>query len=188
MTKIVKLPQSLVRAGVARGDITPPVGIYHRMWGAATHDRSTGVHRPLTATVLTLASADASASETPKISVALDHCLFWTAEMNAFLERVAERANVSQESITVYFSHTHAAGLMGLERCELPGGDMIPQYLDEMATEVARLVSAAISNAQSASISYGTGAARWRPIETISIPSMMDTFAGSIQTELPTTR
>ena len=48
----VDTPQSRCRAGLARGDITPPVGIYHRMWGAATHDRAIGVHRPLEATAL----------------------------------------------------------------------------------------------------------------------------------------
>ncbi len=42
------------RAAIARCDITPPVGIYHRMWGAALHDRATGVHRPLEATLLWL--------------------------------------------------------------------------------------------------------------------------------------
>ena len=36
--------------GVARRDVTPPVGIYSRSWGAATHDVAEGVHRPLTAT------------------------------------------------------------------------------------------------------------------------------------------
>jgi hypothetical protein len=40
--------------GIAREDITPPVGIYAKNWGAATHDVAEGIHRPLTATVLTL--------------------------------------------------------------------------------------------------------------------------------------
>ena len=48
----VLTPQSRCRFGIARCDVTPPVGIYHRMWGAATHDRATGVHRPLSATAV----------------------------------------------------------------------------------------------------------------------------------------
>ena len=34
--------------GVARRDITPPPGIFIRVWGPATEDVSTGTHRPLT--------------------------------------------------------------------------------------------------------------------------------------------
>ena len=41
----VETPQSICRFGIAVGDITPPVGIYHRMWGAATHERAEGIHR-----------------------------------------------------------------------------------------------------------------------------------------------
>ena len=55
-------PTSRCRLGVARCDITPPVGAYHRMWGAARHDRSTGVHRPLTATALVFQALAAGAS------------------------------------------------------------------------------------------------------------------------------
>ena len=47
---VLNTPQSRCRAAVARCEITPPIGIYHRMWGAALHDRATGVHRPLEAT------------------------------------------------------------------------------------------------------------------------------------------
>jgi len=53
-TTRIMSPASRLRFGLRRVDITPPVGIYHRMWGAATHDRSTGIHRPLTATAFVL--------------------------------------------------------------------------------------------------------------------------------------
>ena len=42
------------RIGVARADITPPVGIYSRNWGAAKHDVAESIHLTLTLTVLTL--------------------------------------------------------------------------------------------------------------------------------------
>ena len=50
--KAIRTPQASCRAGFASGDITPPVGIYHRMWGAALHDRATGIHRPLEAKLM----------------------------------------------------------------------------------------------------------------------------------------
>ena len=36
-----------VQAGIGRAEITPPVGIAHGNWGAATHSRSEGIDMPL---------------------------------------------------------------------------------------------------------------------------------------------
>jgi uncharacterized protein YecE (DUF72 family) len=41
-------------AGVARTDITPPLGIAHAGWGAQSHQRAAGVDLPLWATALAL--------------------------------------------------------------------------------------------------------------------------------------
>ena len=53
--KSLDFPQSRCQAAAGQIDITPPIGIYHRMWGAAKHDRAASVHRPLNATMLWLA-------------------------------------------------------------------------------------------------------------------------------------
>src|SRR5215211_5700082 len=45
------------RIGIARADITPPVGIYARNWGAAQHDVAQAIHRPLTLTAMILTGA-----------------------------------------------------------------------------------------------------------------------------------
>src|SRR5438477_10214412 len=45
------------RIGIARADITPPVGISARNWGASKHDVARTIHRPLTLTAMTLAPA-----------------------------------------------------------------------------------------------------------------------------------
>ena len=47
MTDVLKHPEFSGSIGVARVDITPPVGIYSRTWGSARHDMAEGVHRPL---------------------------------------------------------------------------------------------------------------------------------------------
>lgn len=154
----VDTPQGFCKFGIARAEVTPPVGIYHRMWGAATHERATGVHRPLTATAFTLQAADAAPGiDAEQVVVALDHCLFWDREMSVFLETVSDLTGVAREQISVAFSHTHAAGLMGLERAMLPGGDLIAPYLDRLATETASLVQQARKKAKPAAVVFGTG-------------------------------
>ena len=52
--------------GVARRDITPPHGIFVRIWGPATEAVSTGTHRPLTLTSLALVAASAACDADPK--------------------------------------------------------------------------------------------------------------------------
>lgn len=156
-SRLLRFPHSRVRAGVARGDITPPVGIYHRMWGAATHDRSTGVHRPLTATALCLTSAKATGFDDGVVFIGVDHCLFWAAEMQRVLKGIVAVADVPADRIVVLFSHTHGAGLMGLERKDLPGGDLIEPYLDRLTSTIGALVQTARNQMQPAGIAYGAG-------------------------------
>jgi hypothetical protein len=154
----VDTPHSTCRFGLARGDITPPVGIYHRLWGAAAHDRATGVHLPLTATALVFQAANEPTSVgTEQVLVAVDHCLLWAAEMEALLAAVCGQAGLETEQLVVAFSHTHAAGLMGLERRDLPGGELIPPYLERLAAQVAGLVAEARRSPAPATIVYGTG-------------------------------
>src|SRR5262249_16831916 len=57
----------------------------------------------------------------------------------------------------VAFSHTHGAGLMGLERVALPGGDLIPPYLGRLGRTVAELIVQARDRMQHARIAYGAG-------------------------------
>jgi hypothetical protein len=151
----IEPPQTRCLIGVARGDITPPVGIYHRMWGAAAHERSTGVHRPLTATVMYLQNPHAA--DEFQIVVALDHCLLRPQEMQDLRDRVSAASELPGERFVFYFSHTHAAGLIGYERRDLPGGDLIPPYLERLGAEVASLARKARGAKQLASIVYGYG-------------------------------
>jgi hypothetical protein len=152
-------PQSRCRFGIARCDITPPVGIYHRMWGAAAHDRATGVHRPLTATAICFQALNDAAVEgdDEQVLVALDHCLLWAGELHSLTAHVCQAAKLDPRRLVVTFSHTHAAGLMGLERESLPGGELIRPYLDDLARKVARLVIEARRNAAPATLTYGVG-------------------------------
>lgn len=153
--KPVETPQSVCRVGFARADITPPVGIYHRMWGAALHDRSTGVHRPLTATAMWVGPAELREG-TPQLLIGLDHCIIDRAEVDRFREKAAATAGLTPEQVLVTFSHTHGSCWMSRTRSHLPGGDLIGPYLDRLAEVCGALAKEAAAAARPATIAYGT--------------------------------
>jgi hypothetical protein len=148
----VDTPQSRCRVGFARADITPPVGIYHRMWGAALHDRATGVHRPLTATALWLESLDKKAHH---VVLGLDHCLLDRDEFNRIRGLVGKGLNISPDDVFVSMSHTHGSAWMSRSRSHLPGGDLIGPYLDQMGETCRAIASVAAVDAKPATIVYG---------------------------------
>ena len=153
----VDTPQSRCRFALAWGDITPPANIYHRMWGAAKHERATGVHRPLRATAAVFEGLKSAGTAHRQILLALDHCVLGVVEHRQLVAHITQATGQAAESILVVFSHTHGAGLMGLERASLPGGDLIPGYLRSVAERAAALVNDALANLSPAHITYGTG-------------------------------
>ena len=152
----VETPQSRCQAAFARCDITPPVGIYHRMWGAALHDRATGVHRPLEAGLLWLEPRERG-SGSPQIVVSLDHCILDAAEIRVIRNGIAAATGVPFESVLVTLSHTHGSGWMSRTRSHLPGGDLIGPYFDQILERVVGLTREAQSRVADATIVYGVG-------------------------------
>jgi len=155
MIRTVPTPTSRCRFGFVRTDISPPVGMYHRMWGAATHDRSTGIHRPLTASAL--AFAPRGGISAPFLLLTLDHCLLWNTDIAAMRSAIAAAHKLQPEQFVITFSHTHAAGLMDPSRRELPGGDLIGPYLEKLTGQMVDLAGRALSNLAPATISYAIG-------------------------------
>ncbi len=151
----VRSPQSHCQVGVARGDITPPVGIYHRLWGAATHERATAVHRPLTATAVCFRPSEGDLSR-ERILIAVDHCLLWGGEQSRLMAGLVGRAQIPAESIQIAYSHTHSGGLIDLSRRDRAGGELLEPYLESLEAELARLIVAARTQARLALIVYGT--------------------------------
>lgn len=153
----VRTPQSRCRAGVARCDITPPIGMYHRMWGAAIHDRATAVHRPLEATLLWLEPATSSAASAAHLVLSLDHCVLEGAELSSFRQAMHRAVGVDPRNIHITLTHTHGSCWMSRQRSSFPGGELIGPYLDELSAKLARLAVAARERVEPATIVYGTG-------------------------------
>ncbi len=158
MSDHVDTPQASVLLGLAHRDVTPPVGIYHRMWGAATHDRAEGVHRPLRVTAVALGALDDPAERLALL--AIDHCLLMPREVETLLERLTreDRAHaVGRDRIVVTFSHTHAAGLLDLDRADLPGGELLAPYFAELVEGCAGALAEALDAAAPADLVFGAG-------------------------------
>ena len=152
MTTSVETPQGRCRAGFGWVNVTPPAGIYHRMWGAALHDRATGVHRPLTATALYLAPLGGGG---PHVVLGLDHCLLDRDEFGRMRAAIGAAAGVPPERVLVTMSHTHGSAWLSRSRSHLPGGDLIGPYLDAMAGKCAEAAAAAKAAATPATLVYG---------------------------------
>jgi hypothetical protein len=71
--------------------------------------------------------------------------------------QAAATGGVAEDEILVVFSHTHGAGLMGLDRASLPGGDLIPPYLQALGEKVGKVLQQCLATLAPADIVYGRG-------------------------------
>jgi Neutral/alkaline non-lysosomal ceramidase, N-terminal len=144
------------RFGVGRRDVTPPVGIYSRSWGAATHDVAEGIHRPFTATAAVFAPIE---GDGPSLAlVALDIGWFQNvADERALRTSVLERTGLDETELLIQMSHTHAGANPNSQLEGKPGTDLIAPYLARLAHEIGEAVLEARSGLADAFVTYGTG-------------------------------
>jgi hypothetical protein len=141
--------------GISRVDVTPPVGIYARSWGAATHDVAEGIHKPLYLTCITFASEDVAS---PMVLVGLD-LMTWRSREDEHFVRDAILADVGEEArVMISLTHNHAAPSARRDDAAKPGGDLIEPYFELLRDSAASAFRAAQSNAQHATLTwhYGT--------------------------------
>lgn len=153
-TTTVATPISRLRFGHARIDITPPVGMYHPMWGAACHHRATGVHRPLFADALALAPWGGGAAI---LRIQMDHVGMEDEQQAELVKRVSAVAGIPEENVQSTFSHTHSSGNFARNRLHLPGGELIEAYLVELFAKVEEVARQSVANLQETVVTYGHG-------------------------------
>ena len=149
-------PMTHCTFGVARRDVTPPVGIYSRSWGAATHDVAEGVHRPLTVTAAVLQRLE---GDGPTLAlVALDIGWFqYAPDEVALRSAITERAGLGEAELLVQMSHTHAGANTNSRLEGEPGTELIAPYLEQLAAQAGDAVHEAQSTATEAFVTYGQG-------------------------------
>ena len=141
--------------GIGRVDITPPVGIFARNWGAAKHDVVDSIHRPLTLTALTLATAS---GESPM--VLLDADLGWWKPSQAFSRMqtgLQEAFSLTPEKLIFALSHTHSAPPLMEPDESLPGNEIHQVWMESLYESAIRVVKEALSSTIEATLDWHHG-------------------------------
>ncbi|HEU5317030.1 MAG TPA: neutral/alkaline non-lysosomal ceramidase N-terminal domain-containing protein [Chloroflexota bacterium] len=142
-----------LHAGVARADITPPVGITPVIWGAQLHTRAEGVDMPLYATVLALRDA---AADITAIVVDLD-LLLLPFSLAADLRRaVSDLTGVPVTHVRVSATHGHSGPSLA-PTWVAEGGEFIAPYVASLPGLVAGAAWAALRAARPARLAHGAG-------------------------------
>ena len=136
-------------------DITPPVGIYARMWGCAEHDTAEGIHRPLLATVVSFRQAD---DGPPLILASLD-LGWWPGPEDEWFVRgpVIERMGLESAQLMVHLIHTHSGPSVSLGHHGQPGGELVRPYLETLRRSLGDAVEESLARAGPALLAWTTG-------------------------------
>lgn len=143
------------RIGVTRRDITPPIGIYARNWGAATHDVAESVHRPLTLTALTIMS---SSSDNPL--VLLDADLGWWKTpglFNRFKSRLLQEFSLPSSNLIFALSHTHAAPPLMEPDESLTGSDLLKAWIESLFDNAVQAIRSALEHSFEGTLEWHAG-------------------------------
>ncbi|EAQ80650.1 hypothetical protein [Blastopirellula marina] len=142
-------------AGIASADITPPIGVYSRCWGAAEHDVAESIHRPLTITALTL-RADHDSSPL----VYIDADLGWWQTLETFQEfqaNVLNEFSLAPEDFLFGLTHTHASPPLAKLDPGLPGQAVQQRWLERILFETIEVIRAALDLSFAATLDWRIG-------------------------------
>lgn len=143
--------------GFARRDITPPFGIYGRMWGASNHDKSEGTHKPLYVTVMAFRS---SAEQTPALLVGIDAASLGDLAGREGLEirkSVLDELSIPDSHLMLACSHTHASPWAARSRGHMPGGELIEPYIAMVKAAIISASKEALNNLSESIITFAKG-------------------------------
>ncbi|CAN5693613.1 hypothetical protein BH11ARM2_BH11ARM2_18890 [soil metagenome] len=132
--------------GVAAADITPPVGIAMRNWGAQTHEVSTGNMGTLGATVWTIQDAP---DVPPLILAALDLGWWRVREDEWFVREPLVALAGDEARVVINLCHTHSGPSITRQ-----DGGLVPGYLAMVRERLAEAARRALAEARERTLDF----------------------------------
>lgn len=143
------------KIGFGKRDITPPIGIYSRMWGAARHDTAESVHRPL---IVGAVAFFGSNEKDPLIYLQIDTCVIRHSSYPLLEKEVQAATGVNTPGrIVIQATHTHSGCPFSPENVDRPGGHLIPAYIEALHHAVGEAAAEAVARAEDAYLSWRSG-------------------------------
>ena len=140
-------------AGIARADITPPIGIAHANWGAQTHERAAGIDLPLELTALALSDGDATS-----VIIDIACCWLWGGTAAQVLASVLELTGLPDYAVRLSYTHTHSGPTGGSDQSWVTGGaEMVDSYIAGLGHKAAGAAWAALRDMQRVRIAGAVG-------------------------------
>ena len=144
------------RFGAATRDVTPPVGIYARSWGAATHEVAEGVHRPFSATAAVFAPISGDGPTLALVAVDLGWFQYLPDERD-LRATILSRTGLEDAALLINMSHTHAGANVNSQLTDKPGAELIPPYIEHLTDQISSAIGEAREALAPAWVTYGTG-------------------------------
>jgi len=144
------------RFGVATRDVTPPVGIYARSWGAATHEVAEGVHRPFVATAAVFAPVTGDEPTLALVAVDLGWFQYLPDERDLRMT-ILRRTGLEDAALLINMSHTHAGANVNSQLKDKPGAELIQPYIEHLTEQISAAIVEAREAVAPAWVTYGTG-------------------------------
>ncbi len=131
-----------------------------RNWGFGDADLSTGVHRPLTLTALASTTPGSIGTIGDGLSLLLTADLGWwrTAEDEmAVRGAVLNAFHLTADRVLLHLVHTHAGPSICSQDVDLPGGALVPGYLEQLQTAAVQACRLAVDDLGPGSLTFGAG-------------------------------
>lgn len=140
---------------VVEENITPPLGIYARNWGAAAFDNAQGLHKPLM--MQCLVTGDSS-GKIQQVLFTAD--LGWwknSADESFLRQSLLTTFQLAESQLLFCLSHTHAGPSICSKDQDRPGGEYIVPYLAFLLERATAMLAKASQNMQAGNIVWAYG-------------------------------